>query len=207
MGSFLSGEDRLSWGFGLRHRPDEFREVFVDGRLEHSKQKGREGQLEFSLLTGARLVWDTRVVRWDPSMRIEGIVFHDLSGDGQLQPGEEGLEGVKVIAAEHREAVTTHGGRFIFPNVFGKAIPVQLDVGSLPKGYIVTTPQLRTVRPGSKPPGLLLFGALGRSELRGRVFYDIDGNKLEVTAWPLEDGVANSQKMIYDPKTKQWNTY
>ena len=38
-------------------------------------------------------------------------------------------------------------------------------------------------------------------------FYDIDGNKLEVTAWPLEDGVANSQKLIYNPKIRKWNSY
>ena len=38
-------------------------------------------------------------------------------------------------------------------------------------------------------------------------FYDIDGNKLEVTAWPLEDGVANPQKIIYEPKTKNWKQY
>ena len=38
-------------------------------------------------------------------------------------------------------------------------------------------------------------------------FYDIDGNKLEVTAWPLEDGAANPLKAIYDPKTKTWKPY
>ncbi len=38
-------------------------------------------------------------------------------------------------------------------------------------------------------------------------FYDPDGNKLEVTAWPLEDEVANPQRMIYDPKSKIWKAY
>ncbi len=38
-------------------------------------------------------------------------------------------------------------------------------------------------------------------------FYDIDGNKLEVTAWPLEDGVANPQRLMYDPKIKSWKKY
>ena len=40
-------------------------------------------------------------------------------------------------------------------------------------------------------------------------FYDMDGNKLEVTAWPLEDGlpVAQLKKLIYDPKTKVWKEY
>lgn len=40
-------------------------------------------------------------------------------------------------------------------------------------------------------------------------FYDLDGNKLEATAWPREDGLPDEQcvKEIYDPKTKEWNPY
>ena len=40
-------------------------------------------------------------------------------------------------------------------------------------------------------------------------FYDLDGNKLEITSWPREDGLPADklQKMIYDPKTKIWNVY
>ena len=40
-------------------------------------------------------------------------------------------------------------------------------------------------------------------------FYDIDGNKLEVTAWPLEDGLPAEQRVkeIYDGKTKAWKKY
>jgi catechol 2,3-dioxygenase-like lactoylglutathione lyase family enzyme len=40
-------------------------------------------------------------------------------------------------------------------------------------------------------------------------FYDLDGNKLEATAWPREDGLAQEHliKAVYDPKTKSWNPY
>ena len=40
-------------------------------------------------------------------------------------------------------------------------------------------------------------------------FYDLDGNKLEVTAWPREDELTSSnlRKEIYDPKTKLWESY
>ena len=40
-------------------------------------------------------------------------------------------------------------------------------------------------------------------------FYDLDGNKLEATAWPREDGLSDDQckKFTYDPKTKQWKPY
>ena len=40
-------------------------------------------------------------------------------------------------------------------------------------------------------------------------FYDLDGNKLEATAWPLEDGVPETQRVkeIYDSKTQLWKAY
>ncbi|MDP2654592.1 MAG: VOC family protein [Candidatus Omnitrophota bacterium] len=40
-------------------------------------------------------------------------------------------------------------------------------------------------------------------------FYDLDGNKLEITSWPREDGLSPERlrKEIYDPKTKTWNPY
>ncbi len=40
-------------------------------------------------------------------------------------------------------------------------------------------------------------------------FYDLDGNKLEATAWPREDGLDpfSLQKMIYDPKVRSWKLY
>ena len=39
--------------------------------------------------------------------------------------------------------------------------------------------------------------------------YDLDGNKIEVTSWPREDGLPEEQikKVIYDPEQKQWNLY
>jgi catechol 2,3-dioxygenase len=40
-------------------------------------------------------------------------------------------------------------------------------------------------------------------------FYDLDGNKLEATAWPREDKIdpALNVKQIYDPKVKGWKPY
>ncbi len=40
-------------------------------------------------------------------------------------------------------------------------------------------------------------------------FYDLDGNKLEATAWPLEDGLPAEQRVkeIYNSKTKSWRKY
>ncbi len=40
-------------------------------------------------------------------------------------------------------------------------------------------------------------------------FYDIDGNKLEATAWPVEDGLPPERRVkeIYDGKTRSWRKY
>jgi len=40
-------------------------------------------------------------------------------------------------------------------------------------------------------------------------FYDLDGNKLEVTSWPREDGLPPDrlQKVIYNPTSKDWKHY
>ena len=40
-------------------------------------------------------------------------------------------------------------------------------------------------------------------------FFDIDGNKVEVTAWPLEDNMPPEavKKLIYEPKIKVWRSY
>ena len=39
-------------------------------------------------------------------------------------------------------------------------------------------------------------------------FYDLDGNKVEATAWPVEDNLSLDlrKKAIYDPKMKEWKS-
>lgn len=40
-------------------------------------------------------------------------------------------------------------------------------------------------------------------------FYDLDGNKVEATSWPLEDGLPEDQRVLeqYHPQTRAWNAY
>ena len=40
-------------------------------------------------------------------------------------------------------------------------------------------------------------------------FYDIDGNKLEFTSWPIEDSLPAEQRVkeIYDGRMKTWKKY
>ncbi|MBI3323757.1 MAG: pilus assembly protein N-terminal domain-containing protein [Candidatus Omnitrophica bacterium] len=175
--SFLAGQDRLVWEAGIRHRPSASSDMFADGRLERVRfQATGQERVEFSFFTGARLLFDTRVIRWDPSGPVSGTVYHDTNGDGTRQSGEEGLQGVKVVASAARQAVTDARGRFRFGRLWGKSIPISVDVSTLPRGYVVSTPHTRLIDPSLRRERVVEFGALGRSEVRGRVFDDVDGD-------------------------------
>ncbi len=57
--------------------------------------------------------------------------------------------------------------------------------------------------------GVTIEYAKKREKSWSLYFYDIDGNKLEVTAWPMEDGLPADRRVkeIYDGKTKAWKKY
>jgi catechol 2,3-dioxygenase len=57
--------------------------------------------------------------------------------------------------------------------------------------------------------GVKIEFAKKRTKSWSLYFYDLDGNKLEATAWPVEDGVPENKRVkeIYDSKTKSWKTY
>ncbi len=175
--SFLAGQDRWTSEAGLRYRPVPWMEFFADGRLEKVRfERTQDDRVEFSVFTGARLLFDTRVIRWDPAASISGVVFHDLNGDGIQQAGEEGLEGIKVAAGPARQTLAGPGGRFAFGRVRGKAVPVSVALASLPSGFVMSTPQVQVIRPKGRSAPPVYFGALGRAEVRGRVFDDLDGD-------------------------------
>lgn len=57
--------------------------------------------------------------------------------------------------------------------------------------------------------GVQIAFAKKREKSWSLYFYDLDGNKLEVTSWPREDGLPTEAlaKAIYDPQKKLWNPY
>ncbi|HEX9779767.1 MAG TPA: pilus assembly protein N-terminal domain-containing protein [bacterium] len=174
--SFLAGQDRLVYEAGLEFRPMEGMEWFVDGRVEDIRyERTGQDEVELTVFSGARFVFDANAIRWDPSVHIEGDVFHDANGDGIRQAGEEGLAGVTVVAGLATEAATDERGRFSFGRLRGLTIPVGIDLASLPKGFILSTEPLYRVR-AETGSAFLHFGALGRAEVRGRCYYDADGD-------------------------------
>jgi len=57
--------------------------------------------------------------------------------------------------------------------------------------------------------GIRIEFAKKREKSWSLYFYDLDGNKLEFTSWPLEDGLPESaiKKVIYRPVQKEWEPY
>lgn len=57
--------------------------------------------------------------------------------------------------------------------------------------------------------GVKIAFAKKRNKSWSLYFYDLDGNKLEMTSWPREDDMPPEAlvKAIYDPNMKLWNSY
>jgi uncharacterized repeat protein (TIGR01451 family) len=81
-----------------------------------------------------------------------GKVFDDVNRNGQQDPGEKGLAGVRVVTARGLAAMTDPYGRFhitcaITPNENrGSNFVLKLDDRTLPSGYRMSTDQLQIKR-------------------------------------------------------------
>ena len=116
--------------------------------------------------------------------RISGHVIVDENGNGIWDSGEEGVEGV-LLVADDKEAITGTSGRFVFspsyPGTYG------LEIKDLPAGLVpeMVFPMYVSVSAGDEPETLILLRP--QSWLRVRVFNDANQNtEREAT----EKGVA-----------------
>src|SRR6266567_3338525 len=81
-----------------------------------------------------------------------GKVFDDVNRNGQQDPGEKGLPGVRVVTARGLEAVTDPYGRFHITCADtpdenrGSNFVLKLDDRTLPSGYRMSTDQLQIKR-------------------------------------------------------------
>jgi uncharacterized repeat protein (TIGR01451 family) len=77
-----------------------------------------------------------------------GKVFDDANGNGQQDPGEKGLPGVRVVTTRGLAAITDEFGRFHITCAItplegrGSNFALKLDDRTLPSGYRLTTPQV-----------------------------------------------------------------
>jgi uncharacterized repeat protein (TIGR01451 family) len=81
-----------------------------------------------------------------------GKVFDDRNGNGQQDPGEPGIPGVRVVTTRGLAAVTDEFGRFHITCAItplegrGSNFALKLDDRTLPSGYRLTTPEVLVER-------------------------------------------------------------
>ena len=81
-----------------------------------------------------------------------GKVFDDANGNGQQDPGEKGIPGVRVVTTRGLAAITDEFGRFHITCAItplegrGSNFALKLDDRTLPSGYRPTTPPVLVER-------------------------------------------------------------
>jgi uncharacterized repeat protein (TIGR01451 family) len=81
-----------------------------------------------------------------------GKVFDDANGNGQQDPGEKGIPGVRILTTRGLAAITDEFGRFHITCAItplegrGSNFALKLDDRTLPSGYRLTTPQVLVER-------------------------------------------------------------
>ena len=146
--------------------------IRYSGRIAETARSGfRANVAEITdPLTGLALIPPSRAtIRTGRVLRTDcaGIaihVFDDENRDGQADAGEAGLSGVRVRPEGGVPLTTDPSGRFFSPcetvsRLAGIELRFDLDAGTLPDGYYVTTPDPLTARVVRGTPVRVSFGA------------------------------------------------
>jgi hypothetical protein len=172
----FSDRDQISGSAGLTWNLGKIRDLFANLSVNHQRPETAAGDPQVDILAriGVQLDWDTGWVLTQRA-RISGKVFEDLNANGKPDPGEPGLEGIRICAAEGLSAVTSRQGQYVL-GVKEGPVSLRVDQGKIPKGYVFTTPN---VVPLVALPGQKLtrhFGVFQEVECRGIVYNDVNRN-------------------------------
>jgi len=174
----LMGTLRLSW------RMAQDREWF--GTLTATRQKPEtvreDSVLDLFAQVGMRLAWDTGWAFMRKG-RIVGSFFNDLNFNGIHDPNEPGLAGARVQVVQGPSTVTGPDGRFVIRSVSEGPQTVRLELDQVPKGYVLTTPNVTEVLVLPDREATVAFGIATQVEFAGRVYNDVNGNLA------FEDGI------------------
>ena len=76
---------------------------------------------------------------------IQGVIFDDENKNMQKEAGEDGLSPIRVVLSkggkEIRDAFSDKKGRYIIADIKPGDYVVRVDIGYLPRRYIMTTPE------------------------------------------------------------------
>lgn len=108
---------------------------------------------------------------------VMGLVFNDLNGNGSFDPTDVGVAKVKVMLDGKTQRVTETTGRFRFDDVQIGAHRLQMDLRSLPIGYLPVGPMRKDVELSEGVQYRSDFAVTAERIVRGRVFVDTNGNQ------------------------------
>ncbi|MFA5276401.1 MAG: SdrD B-like domain-containing protein, partial [Candidatus Omnitrophota bacterium] len=170
-------EDYIEGYSELSYRPADGQEVYANARIRNiwKENSTATSRVEASFNVGMKLLWNTGL-RWNSVSTIQGYVFKDYNSNGLMERDEPPLFGIKVWLSKKQSQITDEFGFFKFTKVRGKVAHITLDTGSLPAGYLLTVPVTQDVPIVNAAVSQVYFGVTSRSEIRGIVFEDINGD-------------------------------
>ncbi len=173
--SFLAGEDSLSGSAGLTYTPVRDVEIFFDTRLRNiwAESDDREAYNDLDLRGGLRSAWDSPLV-WNPKGVVAGYVFKDTNKNRIKDVDEEGIEDVRVQIGN--DSIRTWGSGRYQKHVRAKEVKVTVDLDTVPKGFIFTTPLSQTVEIIPWKTQSVFFGMSVQTGIYGIVFVDENDN-------------------------------
>jgi len=175
--SFLSGQDYLEGYSEVTYRKDNDKEVYASARVRNvwAGNPNIVKRIEASFNAGMRYLWDMGLV-WNSVCNIEADVFKDYNSDGLRQNDEPPVAGIKIWLGKDKFQTTDLFGDCIFKGVRGRQAYVNLDMSTLPQGYLLTVPQTQQVEIVQNRTQRLYFGIISRSEISGIIFEDKNAN-------------------------------
>lgn len=175
--SFLSGEDRLEFNAELNYRPTPFVDGYLSFRVSNiwAELETTPKHLDAEVRYGLRLVWDTGI-RWNTEGNIEGFVFNDLNGNGIKDRDEPGVKDVLISSNTKKSDATSEKGYYRIKNIIGKKTRISIDLNTIPRGNILTTPATYDIDIKHGATRRVDFGITSRAEIVGLVFVDSNGN-------------------------------
>ncbi|PIQ82148.1 MAG: hypothetical protein COV76_05265 [Candidatus Omnitrophica bacterium CG11_big_fil_rev_8_21_14_0_20_64_10] len=172
----FSDRDQLSGNLGIVVDANENQQMFLN--LSAGRQTPQTGSgapdVDIFLKFGMRTDWNTGWVLPRNGM-VSGVLFEDLNANGKPDPEEPVRPGVRVSADDGRTTRTNGRGMYRLRVPEGERT-IRVDWGEVPKGHYFTTPNTVTLLMVPGKPQTVHFGIATETEIRGRVYNDVNEN-------------------------------
>ena len=106
---------------------------------------------------------------------IRGRVFADLNADGEDNPDEPGMPGIKVELEDGRSVETEQNGNFKFDRVKLGTVTVRLASDDLGKSLRASTAGQQAIMVSPRQTAKVSFGVVDFGSISGRVFNELQG--------------------------------